>query len=158
MVKIRHLAYEDLSTRIGNSFLLMSRCVIFPNMYTARIVFWPALVICISVIQIEKRSQWIGIKTWSTRVPPNFIWYHTTTGRCHIFYILANDWSVFFGDYASAIRFANNPVVYVWFDHELVPDFVPLIPIYSSKWRLIEWRSSWNKNIGVIGRPIWTGS
>ena len=151
MVNVDLLANVDLSSRVGNSFLLMSEFIIFPS--PTRFVHWPVTA-CVSIKVIINITRMQG-RSFSP--PCQSIWYYTSTSCCHVLYILTTHWSMCLCDQTSTIWLTNNPIIDVWLDHEIFPNVLPKIPVYSPTWWLTERRSGWDWDIGERGRPIWTG-
>ena len=98
-----------------------------------------------------------SIKWRSSRFPLHFIWNHSTTSCRHVLYVLTAYWSFFLSDYTSGTWLTNYPIVYVGFDHEILSNVLPVIPVNSPKWWITEWRDGWDLNVSADGRPVWTG-
>ena len=145
--KVWILAKIDLSARVADSFLVIGL------IFATRIMCW-VVTICGSIKVI---IIWGSNEGRSIRVPINLIWCHTITSCCYVFYIPTTHWSIFLCDQTSTIWLTNNPIIHVWLDHQLFPNVLPKIPVYSPKRWLIEWRSGWDWDIGATGRPVWTG-
>ena len=120
--KVWLLSKIDLSTRVADSFLLIS------VIHATRIMSWPAHT-CRSIKDIIIT---ICNETWCMWPPLHAIWYHTTTSCCHVINIFTIHWSIFLSDYISTIWLTNNPIINGWLDHELLSNIFPNIPVHGS--------------------------
>ncbi len=138
------LAKIDLSARVADSFLLIS------SIFATRIMCWPGFF---------TKEIIIGgsFQDWPINVPNNCIWHHTSTSCCHVLNILTTHCSICLCDQTSTIWLTNNPIIDVWLDHELFPNVLPKIPVYSPTWWLTERRSGWDWDISTTDWPVWTG-
>ena len=122
--KVSFLTKVDLSTRVAHSFL-----VIFLK-FPTRIMSWPMVTgVSIKVI-ITPGSR----KIRSSKKPPiHFKWSLTTASCRHVFYVLTAYSSSLICDYTSAMWLTNYPIVYAGFDHEILSNVLPDIPVNSPK-------------------------
>ena len=127
-----------LSTRVPHSCLVIFSAATWP-------MYWPAIcgvsvkiiIIMIIIMIIIIRTRIIKTNVWSLAVPINSSVFYAATSCCHVLYILTIDWPAFHFNYNSNVRLANNPVIDIWLDHNLLSNVLPKSPVYSSKWRFI---------------------